>query len=280
MKATSLTLTLAAALAVGTAAPAYAQYVSPEAEREYRERVDDYNDRREDYEERVEDYQERRQDYAQDRAEYERQRAHYEREKAEYDRRYGWGAYERRYGAFVYRNTYDYDRYGSYDRYDDRYDRYDRYDDRYDRSYRGYDRDDFYRAYRDNPCERRRDSRTAAGAVIGALAGAAIGSNLADDNVRSEGAVLGAVVGGALGAGVGRSTANCDSRGYYYSYSQTYPYREAAYYRGGRSGRYNYDWYARRGCRLAVAPAYYRGRTDYRYVRVCPDSSGRYRITD
>lgn len=264
MKATPLTLTLAAVLAVGTAAPAFAQYVNPEAEAEYRERVDRYNERRDDYEERVDDYQERREDYAEDRQDYERQRLQYERDRAEYDRRYGWGAYERRYGVFVYRDPYTY---GSY--YD--YDRYPR---------RAYDRDDFYRAYRDNPCERNRDSRTAAGGIIGALAGAAIGANLADDNVRTEGAVLGAVVGGALGASVGRSTANCDSRGYYFTYAQTYPYREAAYYRGGRSGRYSYDWYERRRCRLAIAPAYFRGSTDYRYVRVCPDSRGRYRITD
>ena len=31
--------------------------------------------------------------------------------------------------------------------------------------------------------------------------------------------------------------------------------------------------------RLAVAPTEYGGRTDYRYVRVCPDRRGRYRIT-
>jgi len=268
MKATPLTLTLAAVIAATSAPPAFAQYVDPAAERDYRERVDDYNEERSAYERRREDYEERRSDYADNRAEYERQRAEWERARREYDARYGYGAYERRYGAFVYRQTYGY-RDGSYrDGY---------YGDGY--AYRGYDRD-YYSAYRDSPCERRRDSRTGAGALIGALAGAAIGSNIDDDGNRTEGTVLGAIVGGAIGAGVARSTANCDSTGYYYTYAQTYPYREARYYRGARSGRYSYDWYARRGCRLAVAPTQYRGSTEYRYVRVCPDRRGRYRITD
>ncbi len=96
---------------------------------------------------------------------------------------------------------------------------------------------------------------------------------------RTEGAVLGAVAGGALGAAVGSSaaTARCDTRGYYFSYDQTYPYREVA--DNGYGGRSNYGYYRDRRCRLAVAPAYVNGYTDYRYVRVCPDGSGRYRIT-
>lgn len=277
MKATPLTLTLASALALGSAAPALAQYVDPQAQRDYEERVEDYNRAAERYNEANERYNEHREDYADNRAEYERQRADWERRRADYDRRYGYGAYERRYGAFVYQ---DYDRDGYADGYYDR-----RYDDRsyggrdYGGTYRGYD---YYSAYRDNPCERSRDNRTVGGALIGALAGAAIGNNLADRDVRSEGTVLGAVVGGALGAGVGRSTAQCDSSGYYFTYNQTYPYREPGGYgyRGYRSGRYDYDYYNRRRCRLAAAPAYYGGTTEFRYVRVCPDSRGRYRITD
>lgn len=286
MKATPLTLTLASALALGAAAPAAAQYVDPQAQREYRDRVEDYNEAAERYNEATERYNEHRQDYAANRAEYERQRADWERRRADYDRRYGYGAYERRYGAFVYedygRGGYADGDYGRRD-YDRTYDRY--YDRGYgrsdDRAYRGYDYSSS--SYGADPCERSRDNRTVAGGLIGALAGAAIGSNVADDNVRSEGAVLGAVVGGALGAGVGRSTAQCDGDGYYFTYNQTYPYREpSAYggYRGYRSGRYDYDYYSRQRCRLAAAPAFYRGSTDYRYVRVCPDSRGRYRITE
>ena len=93
------------------------------------------------------------------------------------------------------------------------------------------------------------------------------------------GAVPGSTTGGAIGANIGRSTAHCDARGYYYSYDQTMPYREDAADLGRRSGQYDYNQYARRGCRLASAPAEYNGRMEYRYVRVCPDRQGRYRIT-
>lgn len=269
MKRTPLTLTLAAVMAATTVAPAMAQYTDPEAERQYRERVEDYNEATRAYEERRSDYDQRREDYADNRADYQRQLADYNRARADYDARYGYGAFERRYGVFVY-----------HDAWADNY----WYDNRY-RGYRWNDRvryrdNDYYRGYRDNPCERRRDSRSVGGALIGALAGAAIGSNIDDDGNRTEGTVLGAIVGGAIGANVARSTARCDNVGYYWTYDQTYPYRERGYYRGYRSGRYDYSYYNRRRCRLAVAPVYYRGDTDYRYVRVCPDRRGRYRITD
>ena len=64
----------------------------------------------------------------------------------------------------------------------------------------------------------------------------------------------------------------CDGRGAYYSYSDTVPYRVSNdVYRDPR-----YSYYSRRGCRLAPAPV---NDNDYRYVRVCPDADGRYRIT-
>jgi len=272
MKASPLTLTLAAVLAAGSVVtPALAQYVDPQAEADYQQRVQEYNAQQSDYARQQSDYDQRRSDYADNRADYQRQRADYERARTDYDHRYGRGAYERKYGVFAYRNDYS-DNYW----YDNRYRGY---DDRSTSSYRGYDRD-YYRGYRNSPCERSRDNRTVGGALIGALAGGALGSNLDNDGNRSEGTVLGAIVGGAIGANVGRSTARCDASGYYYGYQQTYPYREADSYRGGRSGRYDYGYYSNRRCRLAVAPAYYRGTTEYRYVRVCPDSRGRYRITD
>jgi len=270
MNRTPLTLTIAAALVATSVTPAMAQYTDPEAERQYRERVDDYNEATEAYEERRSEYDRRREAYAENRADYQRQRADYERARADYDRRYGRGAFERRYGVFVYHDNWA-DNYW----YDYRYRGY-RWDDRAD--YR-YGRDDYYRGYRDSPCERSRDRRSVGGALIGALAGAAIGSNLDDDGNRAEGTVLGALVGGAIGSNIGRNTAKCDARGYYWTYDQTYPYRERGAYRGYRSGNYDYNYYSRQRCRLAIAPVDYRGRTDYRYVRVCPDSRGRYRIT-
>jgi len=166
------------------------------------------------------------------------------------------------------------------DRYRQDRDAYLRARDDYDAKYGSgaYDRyrTDWYRPYADSPCERGGRGAQATGGVIGALAGAAIGSNIAARNARTEGAVLGALVGGALGAGIGRSTAHCDARGYYYRYDQTLPYREA--YDGPSSGRYDRAYYARKRCRLVSAPAYWDGVTDYRYVRVCPDRSGRYRF--
>ena len=114
--------------------------------------------------------------------------------------------------------------------------------------------------------------------MIGALAGAAIGSSVASHDSRGEGAVLGALAGGAIGAGVGASSASCDARGYYFTSSQTYAYREGDGDHG-RSGRHDYDYYRGSDCRLAIAPAYDGVRQDYRYVRVCPDVDGRYRIT-
>jgi hypothetical protein len=205
--------------------------------------VDDYQNRAESYQDRVDDYRQRRDAYEQRQADYAQQQAEYERARREYDARYGVGAYDRRYP---------------------------------DRRYSYSAANDF--GYRD-ACRSRQNNRTVAGGLIGALAGAAIGSNVAARNARPEGAVLGAVVGGAVGAGIGRNTAECDDAGYYFTYAQTYPYRESAFERG-RSGRYDYAYYNGRGCRLAIAPAEWGGSTDYRYVRVCPDRRGRYRITE
>jgi hypothetical protein len=204
-------------------------------------------------------YQDRREDYEAQRRAYEASRDRYLRDQAAYDRRYGRGAYVRTYGEW---------RWDPYARSADYYGR--------DVAYT-----DPYAPYRNNPCEQRRDGRTVAGAVIGALAGAAIGSNVAAGDVQTEGAVLGALVGAGIGGTIGNQTANCDSQGYYWRRDQTISYREGGYYRdrGYRSGRYGYRDYARRGCRLAPAPVEWSGRTEYRYVRVCPDRQGRYRIT-
>jgi len=238
--ATASVIALAAGSAVAQSAPPdWATYQSQQ--REYQRQQSDYQDRREDYD-------------AQRRT-YEAKREQYLRDQAAYDRRYGRGAYVRQYGEW-----------------------------RYDAPYAGgYGRDvgynDAYAPYRDSPCERRRDGSTTAGAIIGALAGAAIGSNVAASGVRTEGAVLGALVGGGVGGAIGRNSAKCDDTGYWYSRDQTISYREAGYGRGQRSGRYAYNTYSRRGCRLAPAPTEWGGRTEYRYVRVCPDNRGRYRIT-
>jgi len=257
---TSLTLGLAGALAVTVAAPAFAQYdpgyqYGPPAAQSgtpYRP-TDQYQRDLQRYDSDRRDYQNRRVDYTEARRDFDRRLADYERARADYDARYGYGSYSRVYGpAPVWDSTRWADAYG---------------------------RDSAYTEPTIDPCRSRARGNTVAGGVIGALAGAALGSNVAAHNARTEGAVLGAVVGGAIGAGVGNATAKCDAGGYYYSYNETIPYRESSWDRRGRSGAYDYRYYSRLRCRLAPAPVDWGDRTDYRYVRVCPDASGRYRIT-
>jgi hypothetical protein len=199
------------------------------------------------------DYQARRMDYAQAKRDYDRQRSDYEAARARYDARWGYGAYARRYGPPP---VWDEARWaGSYGS---------------DAAYTG----------SVDACRDRQSGNTVAGGLIGALAGAALGSNVAAHNARTEGAVLGAVVGGAVGAGIGHaSTPKCDPRGYYFSYSDTIPYRESVYDMRRRSGRHDYSYYVRERCRLAPAPVDWGDHTEYRYVRVCPDAEGRYRLT-
>jgi hypothetical protein len=241
-------IAMATALALGTAAPAAAQYYRPTQQ----------------YQQDSARYEVDRASYERQREMYERQRADWERARADYDARYGYGAYARRYGAAP---VWDTSRWGPYDSYASNR----AYDNRaYDAG--RYGRDTAYSAPTGIRCNN--NSSVTAG-IIGALAGAALGSNVAARNARTEGAVLGAVVGGGIGAAVGNANDRykCDARGPYFSYNDTVPYREATRYRSDR-----YSYYQRQRCRLAPAPADSSGQ-DYRYVRVCPDAEGRYRIT-
>ncbi|WP_297511776.1 glycine zipper domain-containing protein [uncultured Caulobacter sp.] len=337
MTCKTLAAMLAATVACGAIAPAFAQ------DSAYQRNLSAYDQQRSNYYDRVAEYQDRQDAY-------ERDRANYLRARDEYDRRYGRGAYDRRYPSYAdryrvaqYRDSnayygeqadferarasyerarYDYDRRygeGAYDRrhpgeadrfrvsgvsqasgYDTRYDtgraQWERDRDRYFAARDDYDRRYGAGAYdRRNPGESaryatpyaggaysidtnanvgvdtcRQDAKRNAtvGGVIGALAGAALGSNVAARNARPEGTVLGALVGAGVGAAVGNASAKCDTRGAYYTYDQTQPYR----YSDGR--------YASAGerCRLAPAPTEYNGRVEQRYVRVCPDADGRYRV--
>ncbi|WP_374472361.1 glycine zipper domain-containing protein [Phenylobacterium sp.] len=241
----------ASVLALAIAAPASAQYYRPTPE--YQRAQQQYDAQRDQYEASRENYREARQDYREARRDYERRLADWERERARYDARYGYGSYARRYA----RPAWD-EAYWSNNRY-------------------GYAPSAGY--YGSNASttgvQCNNNNSTVTAGVIGALAGAVLGSNVAARNARTEGAVLGAVVGGGLGAAVGRANDKykCDSRGPYFAYNETIPYREAAGYRSDR-----YSYYTAQRCRLAPAPVDSYGN-DYRYVRVCPDSQGRYRIT-
>jgi hypothetical protein len=285
----TLKIALVATVAMSMAAPAFAQY---QPTRQYERDLRNYDADRADYAARQAEYQRAREDY-------EARRDRYERERARYDARYGAGAYVRTYGpAPAWDDAYWSDRYrsvswSSRDEYERRLAQYERdratYDRRngygaYERRYgpppvwsaTDYGRDASYSGTYADPCRSQRTGNSVAGGLIGAIAGAALGSNVAARNARTEGAVLGALVGGAAGAAIGRSSAKCDDTGYYYSYDQTVPYRESAYDRRARSGRYDYSYYNRQRCRLAPAPI---DSDEYRYVRVCPDRQGRYRIT-
>lgn len=256
---TPLKIGMVAAVALSTAAPtAYAQNYP----QQYREDLREYRQDRADYQASRENYEDARRDY-------ERRRADWERARAAYDARWGYGSYARRYGAAPVWDERNWrDGYAAAPYAPAPY-------------AGGYGRNTSYNAPVDVDCRRTEDRQATAGALIGAIAGAVLGSNIAARNARTEGAVLGALVGGGVGLGVGKSTARCDTRGYYYSYNETIPYREPSNWRG--DGRYDYSYYNRMRCRLAPAPVDFNrdGRDDeFRYVRVCPDDTGRYRFVD
>lgn len=111
------------------------------------------------------------------------------------------------------------------------------------------------------------------GGLVGALGGGLIGNSVAGHGNKTEGTVLGGVLGGGAGALVGHAhdKHQCDQRGAYWSYGDTVPYRvDNAVAPDPHAAEY-----VSRGCRLA--PATVNGQ-ESRYVRVCPDADGRYRI--
>jgi hypothetical protein len=112
-----------------------------------------------------------------------------------------------------------------------------------------------------------------AGGLIGALGGGLLGSNLAGHNNKTEGAVLGVLGGAGAGALTGHmvDTHKCDQHGAYWNYADTVPYKvDNSVAADPRAAEY-----AAQGCRLAPAKV---SDQDYRYVRVCPDPEGHYRI--
>lgn len=222
---------------------------------DYQDQRDRYDAQQQDYSARRDAYQVSRRNYREARRDYDRRLAEWERARAIYDGRYGYGAYARMYARPVWDEAY------------------------WTRNapppYAGnYGRNASTTAVR---CS---SDNTVAGGVLGALAGAILGSQVASHGARTEGAVLGGVAGAVIGGSVGNASSKdgnirCDSRGPYFTYDQTMPYRVG---RQRYASAYDNSYYTRQRCRLAAAPvdAYER---DYRYVRVCPDEDGRYRIT-
>lgn len=242
------------ALALSTAAPAFAQYYQPTPEyqrqqQEYQAERDRYEARRDSYDNNRARYERTSADYRAARADYERRLADWDRARIRYDARYGYGAYARRYARPVWDEAYWSARAPS----------------------AGY-----YSSNASATTVRCNNNSTIAAGAIGAIVGGVLGSNVAARNAKTEGTVLGAVLGGALGASVGKANDKykCDSRGPYFTYNETIPYRESSRY---RYGSYDSAYYTRQRCRLVAAPADSYA-SDYRYVRVCPDADNRYRI--
>lgn len=92
-----------------------------------------------------------------------------------------------------------------------------------------------------DPCVRDRTNRGTAGALIGGVLGAVVGSNAAAGGVRTEGALLGGALGAAAGAAIGNNGAACapgyNSRNSQYSgYGSSY---DGYYGNQANSGYYN-----------------------------------------
>lgn len=151
-----------------------------------------------------------------------------------------------------------------------------------------------YRNYQDEhlarqeQCERQQQRRQIGGAIIGGIAGALLGREVADRGVRGEGAAVGAVAGAVVGAGVGRSTANCDQRvqGRYDQYGRPYDRgyddgygRDNSGLYGGRDDGYRNAGY-RRGqqCRPdEIVVRDRRGRERVEEVMMCRGRDGVWR---
>ncbi len=108
--------------------------------------------------------------------------------------------------------------------------------------YGSYGYDNGYR----NPCQQAQHDSGTGGGVLGALAGAVIGSNLAaHSGGRPGGAILGAMAGAAIGNNIGRASAKqsgvCDGADYG-RYNQGY-YSGVAYRTYSYQPRYGYDRY-------------------------------------
>jgi hypothetical protein len=167
-----------------------------------------------------------------------------------------------------------------------------------------------------DPCRREANGRGVTGALVGGAGGAVIGSQLAASGHRTDGSLLGGIVGAIAGAAVGHNTAACtNAPPSPYSYRDAPPpppppgpsayyepapraYDGAAYapppppryaeretvWAYGRHGvrlRVIEDRAGPDGCTVAESPVYMPdGGVDRRFVRVCPDPSGRYRVVD
>lgn len=177
----------------------------------------------------------------------------------------------------------------------------------YGSSYGGaYDNQGYYY----DPCQRSTTNRTTGGALAGGAIGMALGSGIAARGHRTDGSIVGGVLGAVVGSMAGKSSAACTTgrsvppppppppSAYNGSYDDR-DYRSSSYDSGRRDygDSYSERTYERRegyrvsdraagqadvnGCTLAESPIYLPdGRVQKRFVRVCPDSNGKYQVVD
>lgn len=94
-----------------------------------------------------------------------------------------------------------------------------------------------------DPCQQEKHNKGTAGAVIGGLAGAVLGSNVAGHGAKTEGSVIGGVAGAAIGNNIGRSGVKCDGYSYYNPNGGYYD-RDGHWHSYSANARYNNGYYA------------------------------------
>jgi hypothetical protein len=97
-----------------------------------------------------------------------------------------------------------------------------------------------------DPCQQHKHNSGTTGAVIGGLAGAVLGSNVAGHGAKTEGSIIGGVAGAALGNSIGRDSVDCDGyayyqRGYYDSDGHWHAYASNRSYYSPYAGQYGYN---------------------------------------
>ena len=168
-------------------------------------------------------------------------------------------------------------------------------------SYGGaYDRQGYYY----DACQRSTTQRGTGGGLTGAGIGAAIGGGVAARGAKTEGAVLGGLLGAVIGSSIGKKSAACTPGGAPPPTAYNAPAEDSAYrsssYDDARREATRDSYYERsyerqegyrvdnrtqqadvNGCTLAESPIYLPdGRVQKRFVRVCPDSNGKYQVVD
>ena len=139
--------------------------------------------------------------------------------------------------------------------------------------------------YNSYQCNRERSGNTVAGAIIGGIAGAAIGNSVAGRGDRGTGTVVGGALGATVGAGVGSSSTRCydapsrydyqrrdyDSR-YDYSTTPSYSYDRSDSY----TPSYSYDRSNSYTPSYSYDRSYYRGNSSPDYYQSTPSYSSSY----